>query len=233
MNHRRFGFTLIELLVVIGIISILAAILFPVFVQVREKARQTKCLSNLKQIGVTLAMKELDELNVAQPYPTPRPWYLNPYPTIDTSGRVRAFFGDLRDQPFSPTDTFDDFDQWKTKRITMCPTDNDFDPDTHGSSYVPNGYFLYGISDAMIRFPSETIFVAEASHQPQVSFTQPWRLYYPGTKNLNYPEVEILRSQIAVGRHQGGANYAFADGHVKWMHFDRTIQPDNMWEIRR
>src|SRR6516165_5669613 len=47
-----FGFTLIELLVVIAIIAILAAILFPVFAKVREKARQTMCLSNEKQMGL-------------------------------------------------------------------------------------------------------------------------------------------------------------------------------------
>ena len=54
------GFTLIELLVVIAIIAILAAILFPVFAQAREKARQTACVSNLKQIGNALAMYEQD-----------------------------------------------------------------------------------------------------------------------------------------------------------------------------
>ena len=51
---HRFGFTLIELLVVIAIIAILAAILFPVFAQAREKARQTACLSNQKQIATAL-----------------------------------------------------------------------------------------------------------------------------------------------------------------------------------
>src|SRR5947208_15595614 len=56
----RQGFTLIELLVVIAIIAILAAILFPVFAQAREKARQTGCLSNLKQIGTGLMMYTQD-----------------------------------------------------------------------------------------------------------------------------------------------------------------------------
>ncbi len=57
---KRRGFTLIELLVVIAIIAILAAILFPVFAQAREKARQTACLSNNKQLGLSVTMYRQD-----------------------------------------------------------------------------------------------------------------------------------------------------------------------------
>ena len=60
MDSCRRGFTLIELLVVIAIIAILAAILFPVFAQAREKARQTTCTSNMKQMGTAIMMYTQD-----------------------------------------------------------------------------------------------------------------------------------------------------------------------------
>src|SRR5580693_8308372 len=61
---KKTGFTLIELLVVIAIIAILAAILFPVFAAAREKARQTACASNLKQLGLAIAeyIQDYDEI---------------------------------------------------------------------------------------------------------------------------------------------------------------------------
>ena len=74
LRNRRTGFTLIELLVVIAIIAILAAILFPVFAQAREKARQTSCLSNAKQLGLGISMyvQDYDET-----MPFACGWYAN------------------------------------------------------------------------------------------------------------------------------------------------------------
>jgi len=73
------GFTLIELLVVIAIIAILAAILFPVFAQAREQARSTSCLSNTKQIGLSVKMyaQDYDEKYPNGTYPAPRNWEVN------------------------------------------------------------------------------------------------------------------------------------------------------------
>jgi prepilin-type N-terminal cleavage/methylation domain-containing protein/prepilin-type processing-associated H-X9-DG protein len=75
--HRRAGFTLIELLVVIAIIAILAAILFPVFAQAREKARAISCLSNTKQAGLAWSMytQDYDETTPPQHAGAGRPGY--------------------------------------------------------------------------------------------------------------------------------------------------------------
>src|SRR5690606_30190470 len=76
MSHartfQRRGFTLIELLVVIAIISILSAILFPVFARARENARRASCISNMKQIGLgwNMYIQDYDENMVTYAYPS-------------------------------------------------------------------------------------------------------------------------------------------------------------------
>ncbi len=82
MSSKR-GFTLIELLVVIAIIAILAAILFPVFAKAREKARQTNCLNNVKQMSLASLQyaQDYDERYTTYRYPDPYYWpdKLDPY----------------------------------------------------------------------------------------------------------------------------------------------------------
>jgi prepilin-type N-terminal cleavage/methylation domain-containing protein/prepilin-type processing-associated H-X9-DG protein len=92
--QRKRGFTLIELLVVIAIIAILAAILFPVFQKVRENARRTACLSNLKQIGlaVTQYYQDADEKGPSgwDPYGRCSGWAWQVYPYIKSTGAFRC-----------------------------------------------------------------------------------------------------------------------------------------------
>jgi prepilin-type N-terminal cleavage/methylation domain-containing protein/prepilin-type processing-associated H-X9-DG protein len=80
----RRGFTLIELLVVIAIIAILAAILFPVFAKAREKARQSSCLSNLKQIA-------LATLQYVQDYDETFPFYLHSGFNMNVQTRLQPY----------------------------------------------------------------------------------------------------------------------------------------------
>jgi len=79
MMSRKRGFTLIELLTVITIIAILAALLFPVFARVREKARQTTCASNQRQLAFALAMyvQDNDETYPSSVSPNPATWPYN------------------------------------------------------------------------------------------------------------------------------------------------------------
>ena len=87
---KRIGFTLIELLVVIAIIAILAAILFPVFAKVREKARQTACLSNVKQLtlGFMQYQQDFDEMSppgISHTYSL-KGWAGQIYPYVKSAG---------------------------------------------------------------------------------------------------------------------------------------------------
>ncbi len=132
---RMRAFTLIELLVVIAIIAILAALLFPVFATARAKARQAVCTSNLRQIGLSIAMYMEDNdslypyaIDPADKY-TPQIWAGNPdfaafYQSIPTIGMIQDVL-----QPYI-----------KSKELFHCPSDTGFDQeDFTGLDIDPTG----------------------------------------------------------------------------------------------
>ena len=106
-HHTRHAFTLIELLVVIAIIAILAAILFPVFARAREKARQTSCLSNIKQIVLAFMMyaEDYDETMPMGVYPD---WTTYWDTKVDWGGNV---IGDKLITPYT-----------KNQQLAACPS---------------------------------------------------------------------------------------------------------------
>ncbi|MFO7947122.1 MAG: prepilin-type N-terminal cleavage/methylation domain-containing protein [Armatimonadota bacterium] len=147
MLRNKKGFTLIELLVVIAIIAILAAILFPVFARAREKARQSSCLSNVKQIvlGAVMYAQDYDET----------------YPGCYHSGSVcRWWFCVL--EPY-----------FKNEGILKCPSWQKFpsyDDDDHTTdvdlSYGWNyRWVTFGTSLSAFEKPAETVLVADGTRR--------------------------------------------------------------------
>jgi prepilin-type N-terminal cleavage/methylation domain-containing protein/prepilin-type processing-associated H-X9-DG protein len=204
----RKGFTLIELLVVIAIIAILAAILFPVFARAREKARQTSCLSNMKQLGLGLMMyaEDFDEM----------------LPGWRAQGHC---------------DT-DDVFIWKhviypyvnNHQIYICPssrwtsfnTCGNYHPAANAmhlpSSYGMNCVLGRGLPQgscplSKILRPAEVIALGEANH----NLFRPLHHDDPNDHSCgtNWPAV-----------HNDGLNVTYTDGHAKWSKRDRVYTPD-------
>ncbi len=201
MFTRRNGFTLIELLVVIAIIAILAAILFPVFARAREKARQTNCLSNVKQImlGVLMYAQDYDEMLPNEQY------------NFGGGGNA-AGDGTWRGAIFPYV---------KNAQLFECPShslggtvfDGRYDDQTLNASYAINDWHQDSGSPsppqnqplARVVSPSQTIFILESS----------------GPADDICPSAiehgQMPRDMTAARRHNDGANYGFVDGHAKWL----------------
>ncbi|MGE5532269.1 MAG: DUF1559 domain-containing protein [Bacteroidota bacterium] len=201
----RKGFTLIELLVVIAIIAILAAILFPVFAKAREKARQSSCLSNVKQLA-------LAEMSYCQDYDemfcmayTPRagfPFLLQPY--------------------------------IKNTQLFMCPSDPDPWVVSNSGvavnlSYISN-YYLHQPDNGtpyslnILKRASDTI-----TYAPNGDGAAPDCQYAWGTYGSSVSTGYNLWARVSRERHNGGSNYAFADGHAKWLNKDEGSNMPVHW----
>ncbi len=202
----RSAFTLIELLVVIAIIAILAAILFPVFAQAREKARQSACLSNEKQIGLAMMqyIQDYDETWVSQS--TDGTTVVNDYP-LNRSGIAGANGYNYKDRVLPYT---------KNEQIWLCPTNMpngalDTVPPNVGYHMSGNVILPAGLSAAMIVAPAN-LFILRETGKGSV-YNRAYLRPYAGRCD------DVIAYERTAGNympHMKGFNLAFADGHAKW-----------------
>ena len=206
----RSGFTLIELLVVIAIIAILAAILFPVFAKAREKARQSSCQSNLKQIGLacTMYVQDYDERVVP-----------NHTGAQDPVGVSWVEWWDIT------------VAYVKNTQIWVCPSNAsggfgayNFPRITYGKRGCGDDILAgEGSNDfwwgalAQFQAPAETIYAADWGTGNGHRLCPHW---HTGTTYYGFPQPII---------HNEGANYTFMDGHVKWLKYTATYSGVNYW----
>ncbi len=198
----RSAFTLIELLVVIAIIAILAAILFPVFAKAREKARQTSCLSNLKQLALSALMyvQDYDECFPMSIYPS--------------AIGVISFYHEC--MPYC-----------KNGQIMECPSEKNALLLADMSTYLAaaGGLAAINIEGTGYMFnyavfedgPNNPISLANHPVVGLAEIPYPSETYMCGDGNLvgaDDANVKIFDSPI-VGRHNETANVSFVDGHAK------------------
>ncbi|MCW3060967.1 MAG: prepilin-type N-terminal cleavage/methylation domain [Capsulimonas sp.] len=231
---KRSGFTLIELLVVIAIIAILAAILFPVFAQAREKARQASCLSNLRQIslGVMQYTQDYDE------YYTPSEICDLPGSPLGACNINHAVLWPQILQTYT-----------KSLQIFQCPDDADRTTvaawaaanGTMGyvkpfhTSYVANAYVMYGVIPlTRVVSPATTVLMADGgmttiSAAPYLVLPEKhaaWNMVDPQDGNAQSINPDWSGP---TARHQNMTETLFTDGHVKGMRVDRWYYSGTPW----
>lgn len=229
--QRRNAFTLIELLVVIAIIAILAAILFPVFAQAKKAAKKTDCLSNVKQLGLALTMygNDYDDTSPSNGEglnPTPWGGWQALTPWTGLNGGVWGYGGGAN----APLGFMDPgaAQNWgeelypyiKSMQMYVCPSaQNDTSTDlapvaTSGAgrtSYVMNGC---GSDKSLtaVSHPADFIIFQGRATTVREAVTLPRMSGFPdGTTKANDSDDAWIGFT-----HDGGDNYAFADGHAKF-----------------
>lgn len=224
-SKKSSAFTLIELLVVIAIIALLAAILFPVFGRARENARRTSCLNSVKQIGLGYQMYAADyddrtariHTSSNQPF---WPDLLFPYiksPQI-YSGCPNSNFTAVW-APLTRNNVSYAYNALYTSTGTVDVADGQVTTPPSGASNSTSP----GLALAAMPIPAETIvfgdsagqYIAYSSGKADITIN----LTAPFEATNNAPNIRrtSTAAQSYVGRHFEGSNFAFVDGHAKWM----------------
>jgi prepilin-type N-terminal cleavage/methylation domain-containing protein/prepilin-type processing-associated H-X9-DG protein len=234
---RKPGFTLIELLVVIAVIAILAAILFPVFAQARERARMTTCVSNMRQIGSALIM-------YAQDYDETFPYIRFHCPGAGTAlkgsrcyvwkSAIRPYLKSLdvlacpsnrfgRTIPgvpgFAPARTGSNAEGWEIEAEQRMPIS--YGMNSCAVTWVPadDKRTSPPLRQADVVRAAETILIAENQTWPSADIYAGW-LWGDCSGVFSHPAGKV-------------ANFIFYDGHVKSKRWLSTLYPvnENNWEL--
>jgi prepilin-type N-terminal cleavage/methylation domain-containing protein/prepilin-type processing-associated H-X9-DG protein len=246
---RWRGFTLIELLVVIAIIGILAAILFPVFAQTRERGRQTGCTSNIRQVSQAFMMylQDYDEGFPHLYYTGPAnqttpdnfglfrwPWLVQPYVKsfqlfFCPSDRNQASLRNEQDPNFGYN--FGLVPSWGYNAHYLSPGEDPFLPDHPEFQPIPL---------ARVSGPAETVLLAESTwyspprrplppNTPQIGFYR----VYPPSQWSGAPPLDGLSYGHVWPRHFNQiVTTAFADGHVKAMTIN-ALNNEPLWKAEK
>ncbi|MHB8994369.1 MAG: DUF1559 family PulG-like putative transporter [Armatimonadota bacterium] len=215
----RRGFTLIELLVVIAIIAILAAILFPVFAKAREKARQSSCLSNVKQLGLALMqyVQDYDES-----FPMAYCYFGEPAAMQIWKVHVMPYI--------------------KNTQVFNCPSFSlstamsYSDYGTNPSVVVLDGTApVTTVNLSQMTAPSSTMLMADSGgyylNRNSYRFA-----YIPGTADGRaaltvdpaWTDTRTM-ADFMDGRHNNGINVGFCDGHAKWLQGSKIRSDNTLW----
>lgn len=232
---QRKGFTLVELLVVIAVIAILAAILFPVFSQARESARKASCLSGARQVGLAVYMYATDYDEVL-----PRIWY-GPSSTQQQYFWMDAILPYVKSAEFFSSCPSRDFGDWKPAHLSNPPTQarenvafavNALYSQLHdgidGQPTTPP-FRESLVSLTQIVVPAQTVALGDASGY-YIAYSNHKGLTVvelrpPYSFSLRYPNVGRNNSRARfVARHMEGANWAFCDGHAKWLPIREVVR---------
>ena len=234
MTTKRLGFTLIELLVVIAIIAILAAVLFPVFATAREKARQSSCASNEKQLGIAMMqyVQDYDEqfpcgafagvgyagqawAGAIYPYVKSTAAYACPSDTsLPISGSYQVSYA--YNMNIVSTSTYQDARTMNiVARGAACNNSKFTAPVmtvmlfevTSDSALVTS----WNEGNLSLSAASETINLNRQGNPNCVMDTG----YLGGAYSASGIQTALYKSPV--GRHSGGSNFIMSDGHVKWL----------------